>query len=71
MKCQEAEDLVAAHHASAEAYLLAIDFVIKTLSASRLEFWNAIKMAESAKDDWHGAIAAFGLHIAKHHCRTL
>ena len=70
MECKEAEDLVVAHHASAEAYLRAIDSVIKTLSAPRLEFWNAIKMAEAAKGDWHGAIEAFDLHIAKHHCQN-
>ena len=70
MKCNEAEDLVAAQNTSAEAYLLAIDAVILAISASRLEFWNAIMMAESAKQDWHRALEAFYLHTAKHHCQN-
>jgi hypothetical protein len=69
MKCQEAEDLLVAHNASAEAYLLAIHSLIEALGASRVEFWSAIKIAEAAKDDWHSATKALNLHIARHHCQ--
>lgn len=69
MKCREAEDLVEAYGASAEAYELAVDALAKFLSGSRAEFWSALKMAESAKDDCNEALNAIDLHIIRHHCQ--
>jgi hypothetical protein len=69
MKCREAEDLLEACDASAEAYELAVDVLAKVLSGSRAEFWSALKIAESAKDDCNEAIKAIHLHIIKHQCQ--
>ena len=70
MKCQEAEDLVRAYGASAEAFVLALDVVVKVLSGSRAEFWGALKIAESAKGDCDGALKAIYLHLFEHECQT-
>jgi len=69
MKCQEAEDLLEAYGAFAEAYGLAVDALVKVLSGSRAEFWSALKIAESAKDDCNEAVKAIDLHFIKHHCQ--
>ncbi|MCU1274578.1 MAG: hypothetical protein JWO48_2009 [Bryobacterales bacterium] len=69
MKCQEAEDLLKAYGASAEAYGLAIYALVKVLSGSRAEFWSALKIAESAKDDCNGALKAIDLHMTRHQCQ--
>jgi len=69
MKCREAEDLLEACAASAEAYGLAVDVLAKVLSGSRAEFWSALKIAESAKDDCNEALEAIRLHIIKHQCQ--
>jgi len=69
MKCQEAEDLLEAYGAFAEAYGLAVDALVKVLSGSRAEFWSALEIAESAKDDCDEAVKAINLHIIKHHCQ--
>jgi len=68
MKCREAEDLLEAYGASAEAYGLAVYALMKVLSGSRAEFWSALKIAESAKDDCNEALKAIDLHITKHQC---
>jgi hypothetical protein len=70
MKCREAEDLLEAYGASAEAYGLAINVLAKVLSGSRAEFWGALKMAESAKDDCNEARKAIDLHIIRHQCQS-
>jgi len=70
MKCREAEDLVEAYGASAEAFVLAVDVVVKVLGGSRAEFWSALKTAESAQDRCEGALKAIYLHIIKHECQT-
>jgi hypothetical protein len=69
MKCREAEDLLGAYRASAEACGLAVDTLVKVLSESRAEFWSALKIAESAKDDCNQALIAMDLHIIKHQCQ--
>ena len=69
MKCQEAEDLLEAYGASTEAYGLAFDAMVKVLSGSPAEFWSALKIAESAKDDCNEALKAIDLHIIKHQCQ--
>ena len=69
MKCREAEDLLEAYGTSAEAYGLAVDAMVKVLSGSRAEFWSALKIAESAKDDCNEALKAIDLHIIKHQCQ--
>jgi hypothetical protein len=69
MKCREAEDLLEAYDASAEAYRLAVGALVEVLSGSPAEFWSAIKIAESAKDDCNEALKAIDLHIIKHHCQ--
>jgi hypothetical protein len=63
MKCREAEDRIEAYGASAEAYVLSVDVEVKVLSGSRAEFWNALKIAESAKDNCDEALTAIYLHI--------
>jgi hypothetical protein len=69
MKCPEAEDLFEAYGTSSEAYGLAIDAMVKVLSGSRAEFWSALKIVESAKDDCNEALQAIDLHITKHQCQ--
>ena len=69
MKCREAEVLLEAYGASAEAYGLAVDALVKVFSGSRAEFWSALKIAESAKDDCKEALKAIDLHIIKHQCQ--
>jgi hypothetical protein len=69
MKCREAEELLETYGASAEAYGLAIDALVKVLSGSLAEFWSALKIAESAKDDCHKALEAIDLHIIRHQCQ--
>ena len=69
MKCREAEDLVEAYGVAAEAYGLAVDAVVEVLGGSRAEFWSALKIAESAKDDCNTALKAIDLHIIKHGCQ--
>jgi hypothetical protein len=69
MKCREAEDLLEAYGASAEAYRLAVGTLVEVLSGSLAEFWSALKIAESAKDDCNEALKAIDLHIIKHHCQ--
>jgi hypothetical protein len=69
MKCREAEDLLEAYGASAEACGLAVDALVKVLSRSRAEFWSALKIAESAKDNCNEALEAVDLHIIKHQCQ--
>jgi len=69
MKCPEAEYLRGAYSASAKSYQLAIDALVKVVSASRAEFWSALKVAESAKDDCDEALEAIDLHIIKHQCQ--
>jgi hypothetical protein len=49
MKCREAEDLLEAYGALAEACGLAVNALAKVLSGSRAEFWGALQIAESAK----------------------
>ena len=70
MKCREAEDLLEAYAAYGEAYRLAVGAVVEVLSGSPAEFWSALKIAESAKDDCNQALKAIDLHIIKHHCRA-
>ena len=69
MNCREAEDLLKAYGVSAEAYKLAIGALVEVLSGSRAEFWSALKIAESAKDDCNKALKAIDLHIIKHQCQ--
>jgi hypothetical protein len=69
MKCWEAEDLLGAYGASAEEYESAVDALVKVLSGSRAEFWSALKIAESAKDNCNEALRALDLHIVKHQCQ--
>ena len=69
MKCREAEDLLEAYGVSAEAYRLAVGALVEVLSGSPAEFWSALKIAESAKDDCNEALKAIDLHIVKHHCQ--
>jgi hypothetical protein len=69
MKCREADDLLEAYGASAEAYGLAVDALVEVLSGSLHEFWSALKIAESAKDDCNEALKAIDLHITKHQCQ--
>jgi hypothetical protein len=69
MNCREAEDLLEAYGASAEAYALAIDALVKVLRGSRAEFSSALKIAKSAKEDCNGSLKAIGLHIIKHQCQ--
>jgi hypothetical protein len=69
MKCREAEDLLEAYGASAEAYGLAVDALVKIIGGSLAEFSSALKIAESAKDDCGEALKAIDLHIIKHQCR--
>jgi hypothetical protein len=69
MKCREADDLLEAYGASAEAYGLAVDALVEVLSGSLHEFWSALKIAESAKDDCNDALKAIDLHIIKHQCQ--
>jgi hypothetical protein len=68
VKCQEAEELLQTYGASAEAYGLAADALATVLYGSRAEFWSALKIAESAKDDCNEALKAIDLHIVKHQC---
>jgi hypothetical protein len=69
MKCRDAEDLLEAYGISAEAYGLAVDALVEVLSGPLAEFWSALKIAESAKDDCNEALKAIDLHIIKHQCR--
>jgi len=69
MKCRQAEDLLEAYGASAEAYGLAVYALMKVLSGSPAEFWSALKIAESAKDDCNLALKAIDLHVMKHQCQ--
>jgi hypothetical protein len=69
MRCREAEDLLEAYGAFAEAYGLAVNAVVKVLSGSRAEFWSALKIAEAAKDDCDEALKAIDLHVMKHQCQ--
>ena len=69
MKCREAEDLLEAYRISAEAYGSAVDAMVKVLGGSGAEFWSALKIAESAKDDCNEALNAIDLHIIKHQCQ--
>jgi hypothetical protein len=69
MKCREAEDLLESYGASAEAYGLAVDAMVKVLGGSRAEFWSALKIAESATDDCNEDLKAIDLHIIKHQCQ--
>jgi hypothetical protein len=57
MNCPEAEDLLEAYGASAEAYGLAVDAMVK------------VKIAESAQDDCTAALKAMDLHFIKHRCQ--
>ena len=68
MKCRVAEDLLEAYGASSEAYRLAVDALVEVLAGSRAEFWSALKIAESAKDDCNEALNAINLHIIRHQC---
>ena len=70
MNCREAEDLLEAYGASSEAYGLAVAVVMKALSGSRAEFWSALKIAESAKDDCDEALNAIDFHITEHQCQA-
>jgi len=49
---------------------MAIDALVKVFSGSRVEFWSALKIAETAQDDRDEALTAIDLHIAKHHCQS-
>lgn len=69
MKCREAEDLLEAYGVSAKAYGLAVDALAKVFWGARAEFWSALKIAESAKDDCNKAREAVDLHIVKHQCQ--
>jgi hypothetical protein len=69
MKCREAEDLHQAYGVSAKEYGLAVDALRKVFTGSRAEFWSALKIAESAKDDCNEALKAINLHIIKHRCQ--
>ena len=69
MNCREAEDLLEAYGVSAEAYRLAIGALVEVLSGSRAEFWSALKIAESAKDDCNKALKAIDLDMNKHECQ--
>jgi len=70
MKCREAENLLEAYGASAEAYGVAVYALMNVLSGSRAEFWSALKIAESAKDDCNSALKAVDLHMLKHQCQA-
>jgi len=69
MKCWEAEDLREAYGASGEAYRFAVDALVKALTGSRAEFWSALKIAESAKEDCNDALKAIDLHLLNHKCQ--
>jgi hypothetical protein len=69
MKCREADDLLAAYGTCAQAYRLAVGDLVEVLNGSRSEFWSALKIAESAKDDCNEALKAIELHINKHQCQ--
>lgn len=69
MKCRQAEDLLEAYGTSAEAFGLAVDALVKVIGGSLAEFSSALKIAESAKDDYGEAFKAIDLHIIKHQCR--
>jgi hypothetical protein len=69
MECQEAEDLLEAYRASAEAYALAADKLVKVLYGSRAEFWSALKIAESAKNNCNKDLKAIYLHMIQHECQ--
>jgi hypothetical protein len=69
MKCREAEHLLEEYGASTEAFALAVDTLVKVLSASRAEFANALNIAKSAQDDCFEAFKAIGRHVSKHHCQ--
>jgi hypothetical protein len=69
MNCPEAEDLLEAYGASAKAYGLAVEAMVKVLGGSRAEFWSALKIAESAQDDCTAALKAMDLHIVEHQCQ--
>ena len=69
MKCHEADNLFEAYGTSIEAYWSAMDALVNTLSGPRAEFWSAVKIAESAKDDCDEALKAMDLHVLKHHCQ--
>jgi hypothetical protein len=70
MKCRDAEDLLEAYASFAEAYGSAVHALMGVLSGSRAEFWSALKIAESAKDDCNKALEAVDLHIIKHQCQA-
>jgi hypothetical protein len=70
MRCWEAEVLQEAYGASAEAYRLAVDVLVKALAGSRAEFWSALKIAESAEEDCSDALNAIDLHILDHKCQS-
>jgi len=69
MNCRKAEELLAAYGASAEVYGLAIEALVKVLSGSLAEYWSALKIAESAKDDCNKALKAVDLHLVQHRCQ--
>ena len=69
MNCREAEELLEAFGASAEAYAVAVDALVKVLSAPRAEYWSALKIAESAKDHCNKDLKAIYLHIIRHECQ--
>ena len=69
MKCREADDLLAAYGTRAQAYRLAVGDLVEVLNGSRSEFWSALKIAESAKDDCNKALKAVDLHLVQHRCQ--
>jgi hypothetical protein len=69
MKCWETENLHEAYGASLEAYRLAGDALVKALAGSRAEFWSALKIVESAKEDCNDALKAIDLHVLNHKCQ--
>jgi hypothetical protein len=70
MRCQELEDLREAYRAAGQAYQLSVEALVKLVSGPRAEFWGALKLAESAKDDCTQALQAIDFHITEHECQA-
>ena len=71
MRCQELEALLEAYSVAGKAYQLTVEALVELLSGPRAEFWGALKIAESAKDDCTHALHAIDLHIIEHECSQI
>ncbi len=71
MRCQELEDLFEAYRSAGQAYQSTVEALAGLLSGPRAEFWGALKIAESAKDDCTQALHAIDLHILEHECQPI